>query len=303
MNKLSIYTLIIFTLISVNVIAQVNLNINISYPAPSYLNDWAYGKSGMATLVLNQSDGQLMKIKFQTQLQNTNGTVIASSDNANAAVYSVRSGGNVFTLDKLLQQENLRFADGNVMRSIQTSGKLPAGNYQLCIQVLGSVAGSTRVIEMLKVPVCRPFTQANFQLPYLLFPVDKTWLDAATAKSVITFRWSSIVPRTKEYVTYRLQVFEVKADQRPMQALRSNMPVLSVDVLNTQYIWRPQLNFNEAEGTVFIWTIQTIDMKGNPITTSDGYNLGWSEPRVFGVCNKPKNTQGEEACGSGRKLE
>jgi len=265
-----------------------------------YLNDWAYGRSGMATLVLNQREGQIMKIKVQTQLQNTDGSVIASSNNASAAVYTIRTGANVFSLDQLLQQENLRFLDGNVIRSIQTSGKLPSGNYQLCIQVLGSVAGTVGEGELLKVPVCRPFTQANYQLPNLLTPVDKTWLDANTAKSVIIFRWSSIVPRTKEYVTYRLQVFEVKENQRPMQALRSNMPILNVDVLNTQYIWRPQLDFSASEGSVFIWTIQTLDIKGNPIDTSDGYNLGWSEPRVFGVCKKGNQ---EEGCGNGRKLE
>ena len=67
MNNIRKYTLLIFTLISVYAGAQLNLNINIAYPAPGYLSDWAYGKSGMATLVLNQ-ENQLLKIKFQTQL-------------------------------------------------------------------------------------------------------------------------------------------------------------------------------------------------------------------------------------------
>ena len=202
-----------------------------------------------------------------------------------------------------MQLENLQFTDAGIIRSIQTSGKLPPGNYQLCIQVLGSIPGTTREIEMLKVPVCRPFTQATYQLPNLLTPLDKTWLDAATAKSVITFRWSSIVPRTQEHVTYRLQVYEVKDNQLPMQALRSNMPVLSTDVVNTQYIWRPQLDFSRSEGYVFIWTIQTLDVKGNPVTTADALNMGWSEPQVFGVCNKAKGVNPEEDCGTGRKLE
>ena len=302
MKNIRKYTLLIFALISIHAGAQLNLNINIAYPAPGYLSDWAYGKSGMATLVLNQ-ENQLLKIKFQTQLQTLDGSIIATSNNAAAATYSIRTGANVFTLDKLLQLENLQFTDGNVIRSIQTSGKLPAGNYQLCIQVLGSIAGTTREIEMLKVPVCRPFTQASFQLPNLITPLDKTWLDAATAKSVITFRWSSIVPRTQEHVTYRLQVYEVKDNQLPMQALRSNMPILSTDVVNTQYIWRPQLDFSGSEGYVFVWTIQTLDIKGNPVTTADALNLGWSEPQVFGVCNKTKGVNPEEDCGTGRKLE
>ena len=302
MNNIRKYTLLIFTLISIYAGAQLNLNINITYPAPGYLSDWVYGKSGMATLVLNQ-ENQLLKIKFQTQLQTLDGSIIASSNNAAAATYSIRTGANVFTLDKLLQLENLQFTDAGIIRSIQTSGKLPPGNYQLCIQVLGSIPGTTREIEMLKVPVCRPFTQASYQLPNLLTPVDKAWLDAATAKSVITFRWSSLVPRMQDHVTYRLQVYEVKDNQLPMQALRSNMPVLSTDVVNTQYIWRPQLDFSGLEGYVFIWTIQTLDGKGNPVSTSDALNLGWSEPQVFGVCNKEKGVNPEDDCGTGRKLE
>ena len=303
MNQIKNSLLILLILISTFVNAQVNLNINIVYPAPSYLSDWTYGKSGMATVVLNQKEGQLMKVKFQTQLQNSDGTVIAGSNNATAAIYTIRGGANVFTLDKLLQLENLKFTDANVIKSIQRSGKLPSGNYLLCIQMIGSYEGTSREMELLKVPVCRPFTQANYQLPYLLTPVDKTWLDAKIAQSVITFRWSSIIPRSQEHVTYRLQVFEVKENQKPMQALRSNMPILNVDLLNTQYIWRPQLNLQETEGSVFIWTIQTLDFKGNPIITNDSFNLGWSEPHIFGVCNTANNGNFDDPCGNGRKLE
>ena len=303
MNKIKNSLLILLILISTMVHAQVNLNINIAYPAPGYLSDWSYGKSGMATIVLNQREGLQMNVKFQTQLQDANGTVIAVSNNATAAVYTIRSGANVFSLDKLLQLENLKFTDGNIIRSIQTSGKLPSGNYQLCIQLYGSYEGSSRETELLKVPVCRPFTQANYQLPNLVSPVDKSWLDVKTAQSVITFRWTSIIPRMKEQVTYRLQVYEVKENQQPMQALRSNMPLLNVDVQNTQYIWRPRLNLPERAGSVFIWTIQTLDYKGNPVTTNDNFNLGWSEPQVFGVCNNANNANPEDPCGNGRKLE
>ena len=56
MNNIRKYTLLIFTLISVYAVAQLNLNINIAYPAPAYLSDWAYTKSGVATLVLNQEN-------------------------------------------------------------------------------------------------------------------------------------------------------------------------------------------------------------------------------------------------------
>ena len=94
MNNIRKYTFLIFALISVYAGAQLNLNINIAYPAPGYLSDWAYGKSGMATLVLNQ-ENQLLKIKFQTQLQTLDGSIIATSnctDTANGGGWQLEGG-------------------------------------------------------------------------------------------------------------------------------------------------------------------------------------------------------------------
>lgn len=303
MNYIQKYILLIFLFLGYSANAQLTMTINIVYPAPTYLSDWSYNRSGVATLILNRATDQNMMVKFSTQLLNSNGTVVATSNNSTASTYPIHSGANVFTLDKVLQPDNLRFLDGNVIKSIQTTGKLPPENYQLCVQVLGTINGTIQETELLKAPVCRFFSQISYQLPYLLSPIDKTWLDANIAQSLITFRWSSIVPRPKENVTYRLQVFEVSEHQLPMQAFRSNQPILSVDLVNTQYIWRPQLDFKDKSGSIFIWTVQTLDIHGNPLTTNDGTNLGWSQPQVFGVCNNLFKGNFSDECGNGRKFE
>ena len=130
---------------------------------------------------------------------------------------------------------------GGAANSLATSGKLAPGNYQLCVQLL------TIDNQPLQFEQCKPFIQVNYQLPYLLTPTDKFWLDANTAQTAITFRWSGLIPATQEQPTYRLQVYEVKDDQTPMQALRANQPILLQDVRRTtQYIWRPQLSFKDS---------------------------------------------------------
>ena len=301
MYKILFFILLIICLISQTVSAQYTLNLTIGYPAPTYLYDWNNSRAGLMTVIVNTDKPPTYTVKFRTQLQNSDGGIIATSNNAAATIYTLHTGANTFSLDKVLQFENLQFTDGTVVNSIQTSGKLPAGNYQICVSLLNSLTGT----ELIKVPVCRPFVQASYQLPYLLSPADKTWLDANIAQSVITFRWSSIVPQSKEQVIYRVQVFEVIEGQQPMQSLRSNQPILDMEVRNTtQYFWRPQLSLKDSIGHIFIWTVQTLDSKGAPITSIDEITQGRSEPRVFGVCNKLKHDEDDPGvdCAAGRKL-
>jgi hypothetical protein len=302
MRKYFVFFTLIISFTNQSAMAQISVNLNISYPAPTYLSDWNNSRAGIVSVILNTAGQQeATQIKFRTQLQNSNGIVIAASNDANARTYNIRSGATTFTLDKALQLENLQFVDGSIINKIQTTGKLPADNYTLCIELLNSQGD----VSLTKVPVCRPFMQINYQLPYLLMPTDKAWLDANIAQSVITFRWSSLVPVIKEGVVYRLQVWEVLPGQEPMQALRGNQPILETEVRGiTQYFWRPQLSLKDFEGHIFIWTVQTLDLKGIPIPSTDENNMGRSEPRVFGVCdhvNKDNGDPGED-CSKGRKL-
>jgi hypothetical protein len=73
-------------------------------------------------------------------------------------------------------------------------------------------------------------------------PANETILDIEKAKNVITFRWTPVAPRPAEILTYRVTVFEILPNQTPMQALRSNQPLLAKDIIGTtQFIWQPQL--------------------------------------------------------------
>jgi len=68
--------------------------------------------------------------------------------------------------------------------------------------------------------------------------------------------------------------------------LRSNQPVLDLVLTSvTQYIWRPGLSLNDAEGQdpKFIWTIQTLDASGAPLVQTEGNGESRSEPFVFTI--------------------
>lgn len=287
------FILIVTCFISNIIPAQINGNLILNSRPPGYLSDWNSAQTGQ--LILNYAAaGNVSNVKLSTRLLNESGNAIGISNNAAARIIVLRTGANIININNVLQLENMQFT--SAANSLARSGKLSPGNYQLCIQLL------TVDNQPLQFQQCRPFMQANYQLPYLLTPADKFWIDANTAQTAITFRWSSLVPATQEATVYRLQVYEVKEAQTPMQALRANQPILITDLVRTtQYIWRPQLPLKDSVNHIFIWTVQTLDGKGIPITTPDANTQGRSEPRMFGVCNKKVLTGTATACGADYK--
>jgi hypothetical protein len=150
-----------------------------------------------------------------------------------------------------------------------------------------------------------------------MMPANESILDIDKAKAAITFRWSPVAPRLAEMLTYRVIVFEVLDYQTPMQALRSNQPLLTKEIIGTtQFIWQPQLGMTnccidadsdgdgdagnlkdttrrslgpdmEPDAYAFIWTIQTLDSRGAPFGDGNINGDGISEPNVFFIDRRP----------------
>lgn len=174
--------------------------------------------------------------------------------------------------------QSIRFT-GNVQRSINTSGRLPAGSYQLALQIIDA-----KTLQSLTNEISRPFTVMSYQLPILMQPQNQSVLMAEQARGVITFRWTQLAPApTQDRISYLLQIFEIQEGQNPMQAFRSNQPLLNQQVLGvTQYIWQPQLYMaDSSQNRKFIWTIQTIDALG--VGFNNGVGDGRSEPFWFEI--------------------
>jgi hypothetical protein len=198
--------------------------------------------------------------------------------------------------------------NGKYKASLERTGKLPAGSYQLCVQLVAPVTFQTMSEER-----CRIFTIAAFQLPIPMMPANETMLDIEKAKAAITFRWTPVAPRPAELLTYRVTVFEILTNQTPMQALRSNQPLLAKDIFGTtQFIWQPQLGLTmcctgdpdfdlkmkkdttrhigpdmEPDAYAFIWTLQTLDSRGVPFGDGNINGDGISEPNVFFIDRRP----------------
>ena len=276
---------------------QLRTDFFLNATPPGTLTEWPAHKETLTLIVTGTPGLPPQSFKIKAEFKTTDGAVIGYTDLARAAVYiSSQSAGTILNAGDVVPMENMVFS-GKYKSSLQKTGKLPSDNYILCVQLVRPVDYTP-----LTAVNCKNFYLSATQLPILMKPYNEEALDVTAAQTAITFRWSPVVPHSPEPVTYRIQVFEVLNYQSPVQALRSNQPLLDQSVVgSTQYIWRPQLIFapldtatiappepvrDPQKGYLFIWTIQSLNSHGEPVTETDGNGEGRSEPAVFYVRTK-----------------
>lgn len=251
---------------------------------PAQLSEWG-NRREVLTLIATGQGAAGSQFKIKTEIKTTDGTVIASADLAKTPVFSLNTTGapTILVANDVMPLEFMMFT-GKYKTSLERTGKLPAGNYIICARPVNIIDYTALGEEQ-----CKTFYLASIQLPILMKPYNEEVMDAKKAQTAIIFRWSPVVPTQPSPVTYRIQVFEVLPTQSPVQALRSNQPLLDKEVLAaTQYIWQPQLTFVPYDSETkklptFIWTIQSLDINRNPVTQTDGSGEGRSEPIIFFV--------------------
>ena len=119
-------------------------------------------------------------------------------------------------------------------------------------------------------------TTRNLQAPVLYMPQDKAVFTKDQVQAII-FRWRPVFPPTDD-VTYHIRVFEVLPEQSPMQALRTNYPLVEEEVEQSFWIWTPDILLSDEEHQ-FVWQVQAFDASGFTLGEPDGL----SSPFTFTV--------------------
>lgn len=260
-------------------VAQITTTLNVQSQPPPNLSDWAL-RNTVLNFIVDYGRPDPARVIFKTDIKLLDGTVVATTNVQTAPVYTLNRGVTVYYSKDVMPLEAMSF-NGQFRSTLDRTGKLPSGQYQICVTVLQSGTFQILVAER-----CRIFNLTGFQLPFLMLPADKSILPKLNAQTAIIFRWTPLVPQQAiNPVSYRLQVFEILMQQEAVQALRANQPILDVSVRNaTQYIWQPRLSFVNVDSTArYIWTIQTLDGNGLPILLSDGNGESRSAPFTFSI--------------------
>jgi hypothetical protein len=276
--------------------AQLSTNLVLNPRPSARLADWSLNK-GTITFIISSQQSAVRRGKIKTTLKAADGTEVSTTDLNLAPTITIPDGTSVLNADVIFPLELQKFT-GKYQSNLNKTGKLPADNYQICVQIVEEAT-----FAAITQPKCGFFYLASLQLPICMMPARDQVLDIAKARTAVMFRWTPLVPKPQGATHYRLQVFEVLENQQPMQALRSNQPVLDQIIIEqTQFIWQPRgiLGFDNDvpvdsteqkkgwDGTVkgsgkqFVWSIQSLDALDNPIGV-DGNNEGRSEPIVFRI--------------------
>lgn len=296
MKRIS-FIILLGILFNTNTKAQYITTLVVNNTPPGTLAQWAGKKEVLNYIVVAQGgSGQQPKpVLIKTEIKTTDGTVAAATDLAKSRQFLFRIGSTILDATDVLPLESMVF-NGKYRQALARTGKLPSDNYEICVQLVDAT-NFAPVSEQ----KCRTFFIAALQLPMLMKPYNEETLSAETAQTAVLFRWSPPAPKPQALVKYRLQVFEVLPTQNPVQAMRSNFPLLDKVIAGvTQHIWQPQgvINWSTGPDSVlkpaqFVWTIQATDAQDIPLGDGNVNGDGRSEPQIFFV-NPPAAKLKEE---------
>lgn len=77
----------------------------------------------------------------------------------------------------------------------------------------------------------------------------------------VTFRWTPIVPKPKESVTYRLKVWQLMQGQNSTQAMKTNAPIVTKEVTNGSEVTVSGLYTGPCKPPFlceFVWSVESM---------------------------------------------
>jgi hypothetical protein len=250
------------------------VNFTVKNQLPAVIDNWGNTPASLLLVAQLPPTVRVKGIRLMVQIRG-GGTIICSN---NAA------GG--IQVDEFTTRT---FSANELTGSLQGCHDLKDGSYSICVQFfnIDRVAISNEM--------CKEFTvetpkETDYAPPTLITPEnDKRFLKKEMLKPVM-FRWTPLVPKPKEQVTYRLKVWQLMQGQNGAQAMRSNQPIITRDIDNLTQAVVSNLYTGPCRPPYlcdFIWNVQALNRDGKPM----GRNNGTSEPYTFKILDDNINTK------------
>ena len=315
MKKLSTF---ILTLIIVScVTAQVKLDMVLNPTPPANLTEWGNRREVM-TVIVSPGPGVALQFKIKAVITASDGTEAGTNDLSRAQIFMLQSTPLILTAADVIPVENMIFT-GKYKSSLDRTGKLPSDNYTLCLTPVRPVDLTPMAPPVCK-PFYLAATQLPILMkPYNEEILDGKKAQTAIIFRWTPVTPRTTDPVT--YRIQVFEILEHQTPMQALRANQPLLDKEVVSA--TQYIWRPQLSFmayfqeNSTQGEMphhphqkiigtggdstgaqknnntseagpalmprFIWTIQSLDMHGDPVTRTDGNGEARSEPIIFFV--------------------
>lgn len=97
------------------------------------------------------------------------------------------------------------------------------------------------------------------------------------SKQDVTFRWTPLVPKPKEPVTYRLKVWQLMQGQTGIQAMKTNQPIVTKDVDASTEATISNIYTGPCKPPYlcdFVWSVEVLTKNNADTGTSGGSATG-----------------------------
>lgn len=122
--------------------------------------------------------------------------------------------------------------------------------------------------------------QASDSRLILLSPANGKLFSGSDASGPVLFRWTAIVPKPTEPVAYRLKVWQLMQGQNAVEAMRTNQPVVTKEVLNSTQVAINNLYTGPCKPPYlcdFVWAVEALNSDINqPYGISDLYSFKYT---------------------------
>lgn len=111
-------------------------------------------------------------------------------------------------------------------------------------------------------------------------PSKEAVLDPKISLAGVNFRWTPLVPKPQQPVTYRLKVWQLMQGQTAMQAMRTSKPIITKDVDNVTEISASRVYTGPCKPPymcIYMWQVEAIDVQGKSLGISEGTDFSIAE--------------------------
>jgi hypothetical protein len=264
----------VFALAARSQLNHVNIvNLTVKNQLPANIDSWNSVPAALLMTAQKVLGSRVIAPRMIVQIR-SNGAVVCGNTPATAVamdVFDVRT-----------------FNTTDITAALRNCHELKEGSYSICIQFYSAEQ------KPISQEVCKEFrveaTNTAYAPPTLITPENEKKFTQQQLQGPVVFRWTTVVPKPKEPVTYRLKVWQLMQGQTATQAMRTNSPIISKDLDNLTQATVNGILTGPCKPPYlcdFIWAVQALDRSGKPM----GNNNGTSEPFTFKMMNNDIDIQ------------
>jgi hypothetical protein len=178
----------------------------------------------------------------------------------------VLAPGQVVNHERIEWESNIALEDIDQAQGLFRSDRFPLSGFNYCYRFVSSE--NQRIVGT----YCYESSVVDLILPRLISPVNKS----TTNNLVPIFSWTPLMPISPNSIDYRLVVVELNSKQAPLDAIKTNFPLLDLPYLKNLSQVYPTFGIKLTPGKRYAWQV-TADYNSKTISNTEVWEFEIAE--------------------------